>query len=165
MLTGGPVVDAAWRRLLERAGPRPGVPVTDDPDLHLIVDGRRVDAASRSDVLHIFRLAARPATVRIVSRTGVPQELGLARDPRCLGVALRQIMASRGKQVQIIEAEDASLTEGFHGFEADNEIRWTDGRAAVPEDLFDGFTGPLDIALYLGGTTTYVDEGTLQRVA
>ena len=48
VLTGGPVVDAVWRRLLDRAGPRPGVPLTDDPDLHLLVDGQRVDAASRA---------------------------------------------------------------------------------------------------------------------
>ena len=39
VLTGGPVVDAVWRRLLDRAGPRPGLPLTDDPDLHLLVNG------------------------------------------------------------------------------------------------------------------------------
>ena len=93
VLTGGSVVDAVWRRLLDRAGPRPGVPMTDDPDLHLVVDGQRVNAASRHGMLHIFRLDDRPETVRIVSRIGRPQELGLARDPRSLGVALRQIMA------------------------------------------------------------------------
>jgi hypothetical protein len=43
VLTGGPVVDAAWRRLLDRAGPRDLPPLTDDPDLHLIVDGVRVE--------------------------------------------------------------------------------------------------------------------------
>ena len=31
MLTGGAMVDAVWRRLLDRAGPRPGLPLTDDP--------------------------------------------------------------------------------------------------------------------------------------
>jgi hypothetical protein len=89
VLTGGPVVDEAWRRLLERAGSRPGVPMMDDPDPHLLVDGQRVDANSRSDVWHVFRLSVPPANVRIVSRSGMPQELGVARDPRCLGVALR----------------------------------------------------------------------------
>jgi antigen 43 len=165
VLTGGPVVDAAWRKFLERAGPHPGVPTTDDPDLHLMVDGRRVEASSRSGVLHIFRLTARPVTVRIVSRTGVPQELGLARDPRCLGVALRQIMVSQGVRVRTIEAEDISLTDGFHGFETDNEIRWTDGDAAVPASFFEDFLGPMDLALRLGGSTSYVDSGAVQRVA
>ena len=43
VLTGGPVVDAIWQRLLERSGTRPGFPLTDDPGLHLLVDGPRVD--------------------------------------------------------------------------------------------------------------------------
>jgi hypothetical protein len=165
VLTGGPIVDVVWRRLLDRAGPRPGVPMTDDSDLHLLVDGRRVDAVSRGGVLHIFRLAAQPLTVRIVSRTGVPQELGLARDPRCLGVALLQIMVTQGVRIRTIEAGDALLAEGFHGFEADNGIRWTDGDAAMPEILFDGFGGPLEIVLHVSGSTTYVDQGSIERVA
>jgi len=165
VLTGGPLVDRAWRRLLERAGPRPGVSMTDEPDLHLLVDGRRMDAASCDDVWHVFHLPAPPGTVRIVSRAGVPQEMGLARDPRSLGVALRQIMVIRGAQVRTVEAEDVLLTDGFHGYEADNDIRWTDGDAGVPAGLFEGFDGPLEIALRLGGRTSYADDGTLLRVA
>src|SRR4029077_18504954 len=98
VLTGGPIVDAVWRRLLERGGPRPSVPLTDDPDLHILVDGRRIDADRRSNLRYEFRLAARPTAVRIVSRAGAPQELGLSRDPRPLGVALRQIVVTQGKR-------------------------------------------------------------------
>ena len=47
VLTGGAVVDAVWQRLLDRAGPRPGLPLTDDPDLHLLVDGKRVEAVEQ----------------------------------------------------------------------------------------------------------------------
>jgi hypothetical protein len=39
MLTGGPMVDAIWRWLLERAGPRPGFPLTSHSDMHLLVNG------------------------------------------------------------------------------------------------------------------------------
>ena len=42
VLTGGPVVDAIWRRLLERAGPLRVPPLTNEPDLHLLVDGKCV---------------------------------------------------------------------------------------------------------------------------
>jgi len=49
VLTRGHLVDAVWRRLLERSGPRRMPPLTDEPDLHLVVDGRHVDAAERSD--------------------------------------------------------------------------------------------------------------------
>jgi hypothetical protein len=155
VLTGGPVVDAVWRRLMERAGPRPGLPLTDDPDLHLMVDGQRVDVVSRVGDWHIFRLAAPPATVRIVSRTGVPQEMGLSRDSRCLGVALRQIVVTRGARIRTIEAEDALLQDNFHDYEADNDIRWTYGDAGVPASLFEEFAGPLEVSLRLGGKTCY----------
>jgi hypothetical protein len=165
VLNGGPVVDAVWRRRLERAGPRPGVPVTDDPDLHLLVDGRRLAAASRCGGLYIFRLAARPVTVRIVSRAAVPAELGLARDPRPLGVALRQIMLSQGLRVQTIEVDDVSLTEGFHEFEPDNGFRWTDGDADVPTELFAGFTGPLELMLHIGSTARYPADNSEQCAA
>jgi hypothetical protein len=42
VLTGGPVVDAVWRRLLDRSGARPGVPLTEDPDLHVLTGGRLI---------------------------------------------------------------------------------------------------------------------------
>jgi hypothetical protein len=166
VLTGGPIVDAAWLRILDRAGGRPGVPLTRDPDLHLLADGQRIDANRRDDGLHMFRLPSRPTNhLHILSRAAAPQELGLARDPRCLGVAIRKIVMWMGVQVRLIEAEDARLTDGFHGFEADNGIRWTNGDAALPMSLFDGVNGAIDIALYLGGTTSYLDQEGEARAA
>jgi hypothetical protein len=35
------------------------------------------------------------------------------------------------------------MTDGFHAYEADNDIRWTDGDAGVPHGLFEGFAGDL----------------------
>ena len=112
VLTGGPVVDAVWRRLLERAGPRPGVPLSDDPDLHVLVDGRREDALARCGAAYVFRLPALARSVRIVSRAAAPAELGLARDPRVLGVALRAITLFQGARCHMIEMTDAALSEG-----------------------------------------------------
>jgi hypothetical protein len=165
VLTGGPVVDAAWLRLLERSGPRRALPLTDDPDLHLRADGRRVDAAARHGEWRVFTLAGRPESVRIVSRSAVPQELGLARDPRCLGVALRQIVLRQGTRARTIAAADAALAEGFHQFEPDNAIRWTNGDAVIAATLFEGFTGPMELLLRLGGTTRYVVEPEPRRAA
>ena len=155
LLTSGPVVDAIWRRLMDRAGPRPGVPLTDDPDLHLLVDGDRVEAVSRLGA-HIFRLPSRPSSVRIVSRAGIPAELGLARDPRPLGIAVQRIALRQGTRFRVLEAADALLEEGFHVFEPDHGLRWTDGDAGVPSVLFDGFDGPTELVLHLGCTTQYV---------
>ncbi|HUN41184.1 MAG TPA: Hint domain-containing protein [Acetobacteraceae bacterium] len=155
VLTGGPVVDAVWGRLLERAGPRPGVPMTDDPDLHLLIDGVRIDAAWRDGSMHLFRFVARPDCVRVASRSGVPQEWGLARDPRPLGVALRRVVVRRGAGLAMLEADDPRLTRGFHGFEPELGVRWTDGDAVLPVELFESFSGLIDVELYLGGATRY----------
>ena len=159
VLTGGPVVDWVWRQLLDLCGPRLGVPLTDDPDVHLLVDGTRVDAVSRHGEAYIFPLSTRPLSVRVVSRSGSPAELGLMRDPRELGVAVWRIALRQGSRFCVVEAADALLAEGFHAFEAENDFRWTDGDAALPDRLFAGFDGPTELVLHIGGTTQYPLSG------
>ena len=44
--TGGPEVDALWRRIVDRSGLSPP-PLTEDPDLHVMVDGRIVEEGGR----------------------------------------------------------------------------------------------------------------------
>jgi hypothetical protein len=108
IMTGGPIVDAIWRRLLDRAGPRPGLPLTDDPDLHLLVDGVRLDPARHAGATIVFRLPSKRKSVQVVSRAAAPAELGLARDPRMLGVALRRMTIGRAKRSLMVEASDGS---------------------------------------------------------
>jgi hypothetical protein len=155
VLTGGPVVDALWRRLLDRAGPSPRQTLTQDPDLHLLADGIRVDAQHRQPDHCSFALPCCPRELRLVSRAGSPAELGLARDPRVLGVALRQIQVWQGSRLRALDAQDAALTHGFHDFEPDNGFRWTDGNALLPGSLLAGLHGPCHIELRLGGATWY----------
>jgi T5SS/PEP-CTERM-associated repeat protein len=165
VLTAGPVVDTIWRRLLERTGPRSVVPMTDDPDLHLMVDGQRVDALERhADGMQVFPLSAKPRLVRLVSRAAVPQEIGSARDPRMLGVAVRRIALVQARRRWVIEADAEVLAEEFHVFEPGNRWRWTDGDAALPAKLFAGMTGPAMLMVYLGGAMRYLDYGLI-RVA
>jgi len=162
VLTGGSVVDAIWRRLLDRAGPRPNVPLTEDADLHLIVDGKRINPLWRQGDAHGFRLDRHPASIRIVSRAAEPAELGLARDPRSLGVAVRRVLVWQGWRVTVIEAADPSLTGGFHAYEADNDFRWTDGDALLP--LPPTVTGACEVELRVAGTTRYeLNERATQR--
>ena len=155
VLTGGPVVDAAWRRLLDRAGPRPGLPLTDDPDLHLLADGERVDVRSHQGGWYTFDLIRCPQELRVISRAGSPEELGLARDPRVLGVAVRQIRLWQGPRLRVLEAADPTLTHGFHAFEPDEDIRWTNGDAELPATLFADLTGACQVELLLSGATQY----------
>jgi hypothetical protein len=155
VLTGGTVVDAVWRRLLERAGGRPGMVLSDDPDLHLVVDGRRLEAVVRCGEAYVFRLPALAHSVRIVSRAAAPAELGVARDPRVLGVALRGIVLRQGTRFHTIEVADPVLSEGFHTFEPGNGLRWTDGDAVLPWSLLGKLDGPKELVLHVGATTSY----------
>src|SRR5262249_45084500 len=119
----------------------------------LIVDHQRVDVCEQRGDEYLFRLPMQPGTVRVVSRAAAPQELGLAPDPRSLGVAIRTITLLCGEQRRSIHADDQSLVDGFHGFESDAGFRWTDGHAALPKDLFDGITGSALLSIRLGSAT------------
>ncbi len=165
VLTGGPIVDAAWRRLLERDGPRRGSPLTDDPDLHLLVAGKRIDAVERSNGVYAFQLRVPPRNVRICSRAAAPQEIGVARDARLLGVPVRRILLAQARAKRSIAAESASLVDGYHLFEPENDIRWTDGDAVVPAALFASISGPSMLIVQLGGTTQYIDDGEASKAA
>jgi hypothetical protein len=167
VLTGGPAIDAVWHRLLNRTGPRASVPLTADPDLHLLVDGRRLDVSTvRGGGVHTFRLPHTPKTIRVVSRAAAPAELGLARDPRVLGVGVRKAAVWKGARLALIEADDGKLTSGFHGYEPDTDLRWTDGDAALPSELFADFAGPLELELHITGAAQYpLPERTHGRIA
>jgi hypothetical protein len=166
LFTTGSTVDAVWRRLLERAGPRPGLPLTNEPDLHLLVDGRRVDALDRRDGDYVFRLPAKPRNVLICSRAAVPQELGLARDPRMLGVAIRRIALVQAERQHAIDPSHASLTDGYHAYEPENGIRWTNGNAELPTSLFAGMSGAGLLMLHIGNAMAqYPDDGGVRRAA
>jgi hypothetical protein len=72
-----------------------------------------------------------------------------------LGVALRAVTVFQGARCRSIEMTDPALSEGFHGFEPDNGLRWTDGDAALPASLFGASDGPQKLVLYVGATTSY----------
>jgi hypothetical protein len=79
-----------------------------------------------------------------------PDELGLARDPRVLGVAIRRLILRQGTHFHVMEAEDERLSDGFHAFETDNAWRWTNGGATVPPTLYERLTGPVELVLQIG---------------
>ncbi len=165
VMTGGAVVDAAWRRYLDLAGPRPSLMLTDDPDLHVMIDGTLSEASTREAGFAVFCLPQASKDVRLLSRATVPQEIGLARDARCLGVAIRRIIIRKGARCRTMDAADPALVDGFHAFEAGNRVRWTDGDAGLPGSLFDGFTGPVELVVNLGGNTQYSVESRVRRAA
>ena len=66
-----------------------------------------------------------------------------------LGVALRRIVLAQAAQ-RAIDAKDTSLTDGFHKFEPDQGLRWTNGDAAIPNVLLAGQIGPIELVLHVG---------------
>ena len=84
-------------------------------------------------------------------------------DMRELGVAVRRIAVRLATRSRLVQAANARLTDGFHDYEADNDFRWTNGDALVPEDLFARFAGPMQLVLHVGCTTQYLDFGTAVR--
>ena len=122
----------------------PTLAMTRDPDLHLWSMASGSMPLSGTTSSYVFRLGAKPRAIRLRSRSAVPQELGVARDPRPLGVAVRRIVLAQARRQRAVEADAASLVDGYHAFEPDNGIRWTDGDAAVPPELFAGMSGARD---------------------
>jgi hypothetical protein len=158
-------VDAVWRRLLDRAGVRPSVPLTDDPDVCLMVDGVRVEASSQAGDVYVFGVDAGASEVKLMSRAAAPQEIGVASDPRCLGVAVRRVVVRQGTRFRVVRGDDALLADGFHAFERETGLRWTDGDAVLPGTMFAGFAGACEVVVHLGGTAVYVDDGERTAVA
>jgi hypothetical protein len=79
------------------------LPLTDNSDLHLLVDGARVKPRVRNGAVSIFHLDVPRDHVRIVSRASVPAEIGVARDERTFGAALQRMVvaASAGSMRRI----------------------------------------------------------------
>ena len=140
VLTGGPIVDTAWRRILDRTGPRLRLPLTGDPDLHLRVDGNaRGLQVSRSHGAYQFDLAAPRdrGSGRVARPESRPNSMQ-ARDPRLLGGRVRRILLWQDGRRRRQDIADPTLTDGFHPFETDNKFRWTNGDARLPQDWFSG---------------------------
>jgi pyruvyltransferase len=103
-------------------------------------DGQEFMPVSADGQHYIFRLPAVAEDVRLLTRTLHPADGAIAalevrvEDTRTLGLPVHQIVATRGKQSDVILAEDARLTDGWWGLEGADEKRWrwTNGDAALP---------------------------------
>jgi hypothetical protein len=84
--------------------------------------------------------------------------LGIARDQRWLGVALRQRAIWQDARVVVFDAGDERLITGFHACEAGCNLRWTDGYAELPAEVFARFDKGGEVMLHLGGATQYPDD-------
>jgi hypothetical protein len=122
-------------RLLRRVEAA-GAQLTEDPDLHLVVDGRAVRPTFADRSCAQFVVPPRAADVRLVSRASVAAQVlpSAYADRRRLGVAIDRILLRHDGQLHRVALDDPSLAEGFHAVErAGAQLwRWTDGDARLP---------------------------------
>jgi autotransporter passenger strand-loop-strand repeat protein len=148
VLTAGEIVENVWARLFERAGGQIMRETTDDPDLHLLADGVRLDPAAAAEGTFVFTLARPPASLLLRSRSGVPSLLGESRaDHRTLGVAIREIILDQTGIATALGYDAPQLREGGCHSPEDG-FAWTDGEFALPPRFFAGLAGAFRLIVH-----------------
>ncbi len=163
------LVEPVWRLLADRAAAlgytHDDRTTTQDPDLHLMVNGRRVRPLSTADNRYVFAVPAGADSVRLASRATVPSELrAYVDDWRHLGVAIRRITVSSNEGRFDISPDHPELTSGWHGVERDdaNMWRWMNGDAVLPLPKLDGL---LMVEVQVGMSMTHVLPEAAANVA
>jgi hypothetical protein len=128
LVLAGEKLAAARRRLLGRV-PALGFAADDDPDLHLRLDGRRVEPVRREAGWHSFLLPAATREVRLVSHVAVPATVRHSPDWRTLGVRVDAVFLNE----RFVPLESPIFRAGFHGVEraGARAWRWSDGHGRL----------------------------------
>ena len=128
LVLAGEKLAAARRRLLGRV-PALGFAADDDPDLHLRLDGRRIEAVRREAGWHDFLLPAATREVRLVSHVAVPATVRHSPDWRTLGVRVDAVFLNE----RFVPLESPIFRAGFHGVEraGARAWRWSDGHGRL----------------------------------
>ncbi len=131
-------VEPIWRAVAARAKtlgwalPKPPI-LSDDPDLCMVADGRRIDPIEMKDGHYVFAI---PACDRLslVSRATRPADLcAWLDDRRPLGVQVRRLTVRQGGESRDIPMDDPVLAQGWWAPEYDGQeaCRWTNGEATL----------------------------------
>ncbi len=130
LVVSGVELEAARSFLRWRAGAL-GHAITDDADPRLVAGGMTLRPVRQGGTLR-FRLPAGLDTVRLVSRSFVPAQMGDAdADHRRLGIAVAGLTCDGA----ILALTDPCLGAGWHAAEpgdaTSEALRWTDGTAEI----------------------------------
>ena len=124
-----------------------------DPDLHLVVEGRRIsrNGPGNDDVAFVV---PHPALgIRLRSRSERPGKIGIP-DNRLLGFCLKSLILNDGSIVRHVQAAELADAEGCYEWEPPGQV-WTNGDAVLPAGLFEGFSSPLYITVNGFGMPNY----------
>jgi hypothetical protein len=115
--------------------PIPQMAFTDDPAVHLQVDGRPIQPVMPGRDRCRFVLPRRASAIRLLSRSGFATD---ARpwidDERRLGIYVARITWHGPDGVHDMSLDHPGLDEGWWDVESDGHLlrRWTDGNALLP---------------------------------
>lgn len=138
----GPVVAAVQSQLRARAIATGWSLDASDPfaDLHLVVDGVRIDPVRRAWTAR-FSVPAAAKEVWLVTETSRPCDIEMNGDSRALGVCVTGLTIDDGFGApRPVSLADPLIDVGFHALE-DGARRWTAGKAALAPALFAGQDG------------------------
>jgi len=133
---------------------------TSDPDLHVMVDGKRIRATASAARNISFVIPAGAKDIRLVSRSTTPADLTpYLGDPRELGVAIHSIVVRDGQDVMEFAADHPAFAEGWHTAERSGQAiwRWTNGFAKLPIETS---TGAVVVEVRLNDIATYIVPNT-----
>jgi hypothetical protein len=149
VLNSGEIVETTWAKLFTRAGGHLERNTTDDPDVHLLVDGERLDPTTTDDSVYSFALESPPtATLLLCSRSGVLSLLGLDRsDHRPLGVPIRQIILWHAGIPTCFDYDAPQFREGGCHLPEDGYC-WTDGEFELPARFFTLLNGAFTLVVH-----------------
>jgi hypothetical protein len=145
LVTDAAVAEPIWQWVADRASQlghvAADVPATsDDPQLHLLVNGSKLRPIGVKDDKYIFVLPRGVREVTLLSDTVCPaDERPWTGDLRRLGVAIREFVfrgdgdAGSGDFL-VMSADDSSMSRGWWPPENDGVTfwRWTDGAGVIP---------------------------------
>jgi hypothetical protein len=128
----GPVIDRAKAALLARSQEL-GYALTDDADVHVMADGKRIDAVSLGENRLAFLLPATGSNIELRCRSCIPAQIYPENtDQRLLGVAIERLQLD-GAEVAL--ADEAAFVHGWHPLERnaqEQSWRWSQERMGLP---------------------------------
>ena len=146
-----------------RLGKLPVAWLTNDPGVHLLVDGHRIEPFYAVRDVVRFRIDRPRGEIRIGSRTCIPEAHGLGGDTRRLGVGLIGVTLHYARlAARMVPLQTEELAAGFH--EAEGRIRWTKGVAVLPAAWF-RVKDRVDVELRLTGALLYPREMPAETTA
>lgn len=128
----GPAVQRASAAIVTRAQEL-GYTITADADVHVVADGKRIDAVSLGPTRLAFMLPAGTSKPELRCRSFVPAHVDAASaDHRSLGICIGRLQLD-GLDVPL--QDDLRFASGWHGLERDTDgwqWRWSQNRVPLP---------------------------------